>query len=482
MEPVISIALELPGQGQGNLVQALHQQLRAAIVDGRLAANAPLPSSRQLANALGVARNTVVAAFDLLIAEGYLRSRRGRLAQVANIAGRRPPKASVNVLPLRDSQLAERWRTGFPADPPRIGLPERCFRLGIPDHRHFPHEIWRRLAAQTLRDWARTPFGYSPSEGIPALRMAIANHVAFARAVACRAEDVLVTSGAQQAFDLLARALVTPGKTRVAFEEPGYPPARAAFLAAGAQLVAVPLDDEGLCVAQLPDDIGVVFVTPSHQSPTGVALSLRRRAALLAFARARQAVIIEDDYDGEFRFGGRPLDALQTLDRDGRVFYVGTFSKSLFPALRKGFIVAPPWAHEALVAIKQCADSHCDTITQSVLAAFIRDGHLARHVRRMRPIYAARRAALLDGIRRELGPWLEPIPAEAGLHLAARIRDPGLATRIAAQARLHLPGSQSTAEYALRPLDNPALVIGYGVADAEAIPVALSRLRAALKL
>ena len=470
MEPVISIALDLPGRGQGNLVQALHQQLRAAIVDGRMASNSPLPSTRQFAGALGVSRNTVVAAFDLLIAEGYLVSRRGRPAQVANIAARRPAKAIGNVLPLRDSQLADRWRTPVPADPPRIGLPERCFRLGIPDHHHFPHEIWRRLTAQALRDWARTPFGYSPSEGIPALRMAIANHVAFARAVACRAEDVLVTSGAQQAFDLLARALVTPGKTRVAFEEPGYPPARTAFLAAGAQLVAVPLDDEGLCVAQLPDDIAVVFVTPSHQSPTGV-----------AFARARNAVVIEDDYDGEFRFGGRPLDALQTLDRDGRVFYVGTFSKSLFPALRKGFIVAPPWAREALVAVKQCADSHCDTITQAVLAAFIRDGHLARHVRRMRLIYAARRNALLDGIRRDLGQWLEPIPSEAGLHLAARIRNPALAPKILAQARLLLPGSQSTEEYALQSLDDPALTIGYGVIDVSEIPAALARLRRALR-
>ncbi len=480
MEPVISIALDLPGRGQGNLVQALHQQLRAAIVDGRMAANSPLPSTRQFAGALGVSRNTVVAAFDLLIAEGYLVSRRGRPAQAANIAARRPAKAIGNVLPLRDSQLAARWRTPVPADPPRIGLPERCFRLGIPDHHHFPHEIWRRLTAQALRDWARTPFGYSPSDGIPALRMAIANHVAFARAVACRAEDVLVTSGAQQAFDVLARALVTPGKTRVAFEEPGYPPARAAFLAAGAQLVAVPLDDEGLCVAQLPEDVAVVFVTPSHQSPTGVALSLRRRAALLAFARARNAVIIEDDYDGEFRFGGRPLDALQTLDRDGRVFYVGTFSKSLFPALRKGFIVAPPWAREALVAVKQCADSHCDTITQAVLAAFIRDGHLARHVRRMRPIYAARRAALLDGIPRTLGQWLEPIPSEAGLHLAARIRNPEIARRILSLANVHLPGSQSTEAYALNSLEKPALAIGYGVIDAKEIAAALARLGEAL--
>jgi GntR family transcriptional regulator/MocR family aminotransferase len=481
MEPVLSLALDLPARGQGNRVRALHQQLRAAILDGRLAANSALPATRQVAEALGIARNTVIAAYDLLIAEGYALPRSGSTARVADIAARRPAKSAAKAVPLRDTRIAERWRLPVPGDPPRTGLPERSFRLGIPDHRYFPHETWRRLSAQSLREWARAPFAYPPSEGIPELRAAIARHAAFARAVACASDDVVVTSGAQQAFDLLARLLVTAGKTRVAFEEPSYPPARAAFLAAGALLVPVPVDDEGLRVDQLPDDVAIVCVTPSHQSPTGVALSLRRRSALLAFARARNAVILEDDYDGEFRFGGRPLDALQTLDRDGRVFYVGTFSKSLFPALRKGFIVAPAWAREALVRVKQCADSHCDTVTQSVLAAFIRDGHLARHVRRMRPIYAARREALLEGIRRELGPWLEPIPSEAGLHLAARIRQPKLAQAILAKARQHLPGSQSTQEYAHGPQVPPALTIGYGVIDAEAIPAALRRLRRALE-
>jgi GntR family transcriptional regulator/MocR family aminotransferase len=264
-------------------------------------------------------------------------------------------------------------------------------------------------------------------------------------------------------------------------EEPGYPPLRSAFIAAGARLVPMRVDDEGLCVDELPDDVRVVSVTPSHQSPTGVALSLRRRMALLDFARRNGAVVIEDDYDGEFRFGGRPLDALQTLDRDELVFYIGTFSKSLFPSLRKGFVVAPPWARDALISVKHCADSHCDTITQSVLAAFIRDGHLARHVRRMRPIYAARREALLDGLRRQLGAWLEPIPSEAGLHLAARIRTPELAATIFAQARLHVPGAQSIAEYSLASPDRPALAFGYGVIDADDIATALLRFRRALE-
>ncbi|MDR6840436.1 PLP-dependent aminotransferase family protein [Pseudoxanthomonas sacheonensis] len=481
MEPVFPFAYLPPARGLGTLAQDLHQQLRSAILDGRLAAGSPLPATRQVATALGVARNTVITAYDLLIAEGYAIPRKGAKALVADLASRRSSKPSPSLQPLEDPRLNPLWRAPFLRPSPARDLPERSFRLGIPDHRHFPHDIWRRLSAQSLRAWSRAGFSYPPSEGIPALREAIARHVAFARAVACSSDDVIVTSGAQQAFDLLARMLVDPGRTRVAVEEPGYPPVRAAFAAAGAQLVPIAVDDEGLCVDRLPDDVRVVSVTPSHQSPTGVALSLRRRTALLEFARSRGAVILEDDYDGEFRFGGRPLDALQTLDRDDLVFYIGTFSKSLFPSLRKGFVVAPPWARDALIAVKHCADSHCDTITQSVLAAFIREGHLARHVRRMRPIYATRREALLDGLRRQLGAWLEPIPSEAGLHLAARIRAPELAAKIFTQARRHVPGAQSIAEYSLAPPDRPALAFGYGVIDADDIATALSRFRRGLE-
>jgi GntR family transcriptional regulator/MocR family aminotransferase len=481
MEPVFSFNVSLPARGEGRRARALHEQLRAAILDGRLGAGATLPASRAAAAALGVARNTVVAAYDLLVAEGYALPRRGAKAVVADVAPRRPARPARGAGRGKEARLNPVWRQVEAPAPRGADLPPTNFRLGVPDHRHFPHETWRRLTAQTLRRWSKQGFGYPPSAGIPELRDAIARHVAFARAVACSGEDVIVTAGAQQAFDLLARLLVTPGRTRVVVEEPGYPPVRAAFIAAGAQLVPVPVDDEGLRVELLPADAQVVSVTPSHQSPTGVALSLRRRAALLEFARTHGAVVIEDDYDGEFRFGGRPLDALQTLDRDALVFYVGTFSKSLFPALRKGFIVTPAWARDALVTVKHCADSHSDEITQAVLAAFIREGHLARHVRRMRPIYAARRTALLDGLRRELGAWLDPIPSEAGLHLAARIRAPARAAGVIAAARLHAPGAQSIAEYSLARPAAPALTFGYGVIDAEAIPPALAALRRALE-
>ena len=478
MEPVLPFAPDLSGPGP--LVRRLHRQLRAAILDGRLAAGSPLPATRRLAANLGLARNTVVAAYDLLVAEGYLRSMPGAKAVVADLLPRPPVRARARAPVLADPRLSPVWRTPFLRDSPPRDLPERCFRLGVPDHRHFPHALWRRLSAQALRGWSRTPFGYGPPEGLPALREAIASHVAFTRAVACTPADVLVSSGAQQAFDLLARLLVTPGRTRVAVEEPGYPPLRAAFIAAGAILVPAPVDEEGLCVHALPDDVQVVSVTPSHQSPTGVALSRHRRAALLEFARRHDAVVIEDDYDGEFRFGGRALDALQTLDRDGRAFYVGTFSKSLFPSLRLGFVVAPAWAREALVAVKHGADSHTDPVAQTVLAGFIRDGHLARHVRRMRGIYAARRHALLEGLHGELAPWLEPLASEAGLHLSARLREPERMAAVMANVREFAPGAQSSNDYAMSPLPRPAIAFGYGVMDAEAIPAALQRLARAL--
>ncbi len=221
--------LDLPSAG-GQLTDALHRQLRAAIIEGRLAAGSALPASRRAADSLGIARNTVVAAYDLLIAEGYLLPRKGARAVVADIAARRAfAKAAPSLPRTRPELLAPAWRDLPPVHGPRQPLPARSFRLGVPEHLYFPHEEWRRLMARAWRQWSKQPFHYPPRDGVPALREAIAEHVAFARAVACTGEDVVVTSGAQQAFDLLARLLVTPGVTRVAVEEPGYPPLRHAF-------------------------------------------------------------------------------------------------------------------------------------------------------------------------------------------------------------------------------------------------------------
>jgi len=481
MKPVFSFDVVLPSRGQGTVKQSLYEQLRSAILDGRIAPGTKLPATRTVATGLRVARNTVLAAYELLIAEGYVLPRPGAKAVVADVTARRSRSTRRPPAAVANRRMNPLWLAPELQREKRRTLPERCFRLGTPEYRFFPHDTWRRLSARALRAWAKRPFTYSPSEGITELREAIAHHVAFARAVACTADDVMVTSGAQQAFDMLARLLVVPGRTKVAVENPGYPPLRSAFIAAGAQVVPIGLDDEGMRVADLPDDVNVISVTPSHQSPTGAVLSLQRRTELLDFARRRGAVVIEDDYDGEFRYGGRPLDALQMMDRDGSVFYVGTFSKSLFPALRKGFIVAPPWAHTALINIKYSADAHSDVVTQSMLAAFIRDGHLARYVRRMTDIYGARWELLLQELGR-LDTWLQPIPCEAGLHLAARIRNPAQAAAIVALAKQHLPGTQSTVEYSASALGQPALAIGYGVADTDDIAAGFKSFRRALAL
>jgi GntR family transcriptional regulator/MocR family aminotransferase len=477
-EPVFAFPLQFDRTGTGRM-RALHEQLRAAILDRRIPAGTLLPSTRRVAESYGIARNSVIGAYDLLTAEGYVLPRRGAKAVVADVAAHRSNVAQRSVrAPVEVNPV---WLLPqFQPRPPR-NLPPRSFRLGMPEYRHFPHDVWRRLASRAMRAWSKAPFAYAPSRGILPLREAIAQHVAFTRAVVCTADDIVVTSGAQQAFDLVTRAFVRAGVTRVAVEEPGYPPARAALVAAGAKIASVPVDDEGLIVDRLPRGIRIIFVTPSHQSPTGAALSLRRRMALLEYARRNDTIIVEDDYDGEFVFGARPLDALQMLDRDARVFYVGTFSKSLFPSLRKGFIVAPPWARDALIAVKHSTDAHSDALMQNVLASFILDGHMARHVRRMRSLYAARRTALLHGIERHLSGWLDPIPSEVGLHLAARVRDRRMTPRIFAQAAEHLPGAHSIAEYATAAPMQPALALGYGVIDAAEIPRALMRLRTALE-
>jgi GntR family transcriptional regulator / MocR family aminotransferase len=351
------------------------------------------------------------------------------------------------------------------------------FKFGVTDKRRFPFEIWRRLAARAMRVFAGEAANYAEPHGREGLRDAIAKHVSFARAVACRAADIVVTAGSQQAFDLLARILVTPGRTVVAVENPGYLPLRAAFAAVGAKIAPVAVDGEGMIVEKLPADARVICVTPSHQFPLGPAMSMRRRAALLEFAQARNAVVIEDDYDGEFRFGGRPLDALQTLDRNEQVFYVGTFSKSLFPGIRLGFVVAPPWAQRTLGAVKRCTDWHCAVTEQDTLAAFISEGHMARHVRKMRDIYAARLRVLLACLQKDFKRWLEPIPFIAGLHVAAYAKPSVDPQAIVERARTVDVGVYPLRPYCFGGSGKPGLVFGYGAIEEREIVEGLARLR-----
>lgn len=496
MEPVFEFPLALDKRGRESLAQRLHQRLRAAIVEQRLPAGAQLPSTRRVAQAYGIARNTVIAAYDLLMAEGFIVTRPGASARVADWA---PALGARSARPARGRTRAHQLAASSPAidrlpapvaagaahvdGASRSAVPAtatRGFHLGVPEHRWFPSDVWRRLLLRSSSLALPDAFGYPPAEGHPLLRAAIAQHVAYARAVVCDEHDVIVTSGAQQAFDLLARVLVRPGQTKVAIEDPGYPPLRAAMLAAGAQLVPIAVDAEGLLVERIPADVGIVCVTPSHQFPTGVAMSLSRRRALLEFAQRHAAIIIEDDYDGEFRYAAQPLDALQTLDRNGNVIYVGTFSKSMFPSLRMGFTIAPPWLIGALAAAKQRADNGSNAVLQEALARFILDGHLARYARTMRKRYASRRDALLESIERQLGDWLVPVPPGAGIHLSARYRDRRHAKRILSLIASHAIGAQPVSDFLIDREITAGVVFGFGCIDEAQIEGSIARLSHAL--
>ena len=480
MDPVLPFPINLPPEGSRRLLRALHEQLRAAILDGRLQPGLQLPATRALATAYGVSRNTAVAAYDLLLSEGYLVTRPRSGAYVADVLPQtRNRKGSTGDRAI-NRRLNAFWRAPPAIMPASLRSTARFdFRLGVTDKRLFPFELWRRLSARALRAFAGQATTYGRPQGRYALRDAIAKHASFARAVACQADDIVVMAGSQQAFDLLARILVTRGRTVVAIENPGYPALHAALAAVGARIVLVPVDGEGMIVDKLPRDAHVICVTPSHQFPLGVAMSMRRRAALLEFAQARDAVVVEDDYDGEFRFGGRPLDALQSLDRTESVFYIGTFSKSLFPGIRLSFVVAPPWARRALVAAKLCADMHCAVIEQDTLAAFISEGHMARHLRKMREVYGARLRVLLTCLRNDFSRWLEPIPSIAGLHVAAFATSSMDMDAIAERARELDVGVYPLRDYYFRGRAKPGLVFGYGAIEERDIVEGLSRLRRA---
>lgn len=476
--PLLPLDLQLPPAGSRTRARALHDALRAAILGGRLAPGQRLPATRALAASLGVGRNTVIAAYGGLLGEAYIEAVPGSGHRVAALAGRSvtaAPQPATN--PPDDSRLAPLYR-GLGRAPAATadGPWPFDFRLGVPDQTHLPLDVWRRLSVRSLRSLARQANGYASPQGQPALRAAIAAHVSLTRAVSCGSDDVLVTSGAQQAFDLLARVLVTAGRTVVAVEHPGYPPACRAFEAAGARIVRVPVDREGMVVEQVPRQARVVCVTPSHQFPLGCVMSPRRRADLLALAQRQGAVIVEDDYDGEFRYEGRALDALQTLDHGGLVCYVGTFSKSLFPALRLGFVVPPHWALAPLLTAKAWADWHCNLLAQETLAAFMAEGHLARHVRKMRTLYAQRRTALLQGLEREFGHRLSALPGEAGLHLAAAAAPQLDASRLAERARAAGMAVSPIAAYGSAPQVPNGLLFGFGAITPAGIQAGLARL------
>jgi GntR family transcriptional regulator/MocR family aminotransferase len=462
-------------EGRENLARQIYAQLRGAILSGRLRRGDRLPPTRQLASRLAVSRNTVSLAYEWLASEGLLAGRTGAGSFVESDPEARPTQARAGVA-IRHRAI---WDAiDLPA--PREHTPRYDFGVGMPDASLFPYDTWRRLLARQIRP-SLMKADYGDPAGHPKLRAAIARHVAVSRGVNAGADDVLITNGAQQAFDLIARVLIEPGM-RVGVEEPGYPPPRLLFESLGARVTAVPVDSSGLDVAALPDDARFVYVTPSHQFPLGMPMSHARRTALLAWAERRNAVIIEDDYDSEFRFGGRPLETLQAIDRSGRVIYVGSFSKSLLPSLRLGFVIAPPSLQAPLQAASYVAGWYAQWPAQAALASLIDSGLLARHVRKMRRVYADRHDRILRTLTSDFKQWLIPIPSVTGMHLAATLRSRSvrLERELAERALEEDVAFDRLSSYYTSDRPRTGVVLGYGAIATSKIDEGLRRLRECL--
>jgi GntR family transcriptional regulator/MocR family aminotransferase len=474
------------------LHRQLYNALGQAILSGRLASGTRLPSSRALAAELAVSRNTVVNAFEQLVAEGYLEGKVGAGTWVSRtlpdelLAVRqaaRPPEPRPTG--LARAMLSGRGRliAGTAVSQSPWGQVVRPFRAGLPALDLFPRKVWGRLLTRRVPALSDALLQYGDPAGYRPLRQAIATYLGAARGVRCEADQVLVVGGAQQALDLTARLLLDPGQA-VWVENPGYLGARGAFLAAGASLVPLPVDDEGLNVAAglaAGPQARLAYISPSHQYPLGVTMSLPRRLELLAWAEQNRAWIVEDDYDSEYRYAGQPLAALQGLDPAGRVIYIGTFSKVLFPALRLGYLVAAPALIQAFVAARALQDRGSALLEQAVLADFIDQGHFARHIRRMRTLYRERQTALVEAVRQELGDLLEIKATPAGLHLVgwlpAGVDDQAVSQRLLAEGIESL----SLSSFALTPLPRGGLVLGYAPHPVEQIRAGVGRMATVLK-
>jgi len=464
----------------------LHAQLarglRAAILGGRLRPGTRLPATRVLAAELGVARSTVTGAYEQLLAEGYLEARAGAGTRVASgiggVAALAPrgvrPPGSVPALSARGRLLAS-----VPRSPALVAV--GAFQTGLPALDAFPRALWSRVAARAVRRLRPALLGYAAAGGYGPLREAIARYLQGARGVVCEADQVIVVSGAQAALDLTARMLLDEGDP-VWLEDPGYLGARGALTAAGARLAPVPVDAEGLDVERgrrLCPRPRLIYVTPSCQFPLGITTSLARRLALLERAAASGAFVVEDDYDSEYRYRGQPLPALQGLDAGSRVLYMGTFSKTLFPALRIAYLVVPRAHVTAFRAALRQTGQEASVMVQAALAEFIERGHYAAHVRRMRRLYAARQRRFIELARAHLGRRLELAPRDTGMQLVGFFHegdDPGAVARAAARgvvvARL--------ANYYLGRCPCPGLFLGYAAVPEEAMAAPMQALAAAL--
>ncbi len=479
--------------GEGPLHRQAYRALRQAILAGALAPGRKLPSTRVLAREAGLSRNTLLQAYEQLVAEGYAAPRAGSGHYVAaslpedalQVDRARAPRARAADAPAPPQGSA--WLARLRRAAPRAGLSwnlgsERVpyeFRYGEPAYADLPITAWCRALSRRARRAKVRELAYAPPGGAPELRRALAAYLARARGVACAPEQIVVTHGVQQGIDLAARVLVDPGE-RVAVEEPGYGGISLALEAAGARLVPVLVDADGLEVGRLSRlaPVRLVCVTPSHQFPTGAVLPLARRLELLAYAREHAALVFEDDYDSEYRYGGRPVECLQGLDGAGRVVYAGTASKLLFPALRIGWLVVPAELVPGFLLAKAASDTGTASLEQLAFADFIESGQLERHVRRTRLRNAARRAALLDSLRAELGDAAVVSGTDAGLHVLLWLPHlpPHRATAFRHRCREAGVGIYPVAPYYREPPERAGYVLGYAALDEERIREGVAKL------
>jgi len=445
------------------LFRQIYLALRRAILAGTFRPGEPLPSTRDLSQQLGVSRTVVLLAYDQLLAEGFVVARVGSGTYVADaLTSPRSasPARAARVRLSRFGTFAEQTSARVTFHEPRAKPLRYDFVYSRSDVQHFPFAQWWRVLHRRARDVRIRELDYGPPTGSQALRDAIAAHLRRSRSVDCDASQVIVVNGSQQALDLVTRVLIEPGD-RVAIEDPSYEGTREVLLAAGARLLGVEVDRDGIDSSKMPDSARVAFVTPSHQFPTGAILSLARRQMLLTWAHRRNAVLVEDDYDGEFRYEGKPLESLQGLDTEGRVIYIGTFSRTIFSALRIGYLVVPKSLLAAFTAAKWLCDQHTATLEQETLAEFISGGMYERHLRRMGRSNAANRRVLLEALHRHLGDRVEITGDGAGAHVVLwprrRVREEAVVAAAAARG----VGIYPIGRYRLERPGRPGLMLGY---------------------
>ena len=475
------------------LYQQVYTHLRASILSGGLKGGMKLPSTRTLANELNVSRNTIVNAYRQLTAEGYLDSMVGSGTFVARVLPDHlltPPRGtdSTDTRPTEPRQPVFSDHTKLQLETPQLswvmpspaGASPRPFRLGVPALQAFPFKLWSRLVVRRARSMPASAFTYQDLAGYGPLREAIAAHVTVARGVQCAPDQIIILPGAQGGLDLAARMLINSGDP-VWMEDPGYLQARGAFLGAGAEIISVPVDKDGLVVGEgiaRASQARLAYVTPSHQFPLGVTMSLPRRLALLDWAKRANAYILEDDYDSEYRFARRPLPALQGLDDAGRVIYIGTFSKVLFPALGIGYLILPLPLVNAFEAVRAFINLHPPVLEQMVLTDFIVEGHLSRHLRRMRSLYAERRAALLDAAR-EIP--LEIHPPESGIHCVGWLPDGMDDVTLAREASEQGIDLVPVSSFSIEPLARKGIILGYSEYSVDQIKEGVRRIGVAMR-